>query len=143
MYIANYATRCSSILATLTNMRFHLQLTHRPQYLQLQQSKVADQPSTSSQKTVCELFHQASPLDKSAPRWNELTQSICYFIAKDMHPVSTINDPGFGTMLKKFEPRYIPPDRKTLSNNYLPQMFRTETACGRTPQTCPFLFMHY
>ena len=29
-------------------------------------------------------------------------------------------------MLKQFEPRYIPPDRKTVSNKYLPEMFQTE-----------------
>ena len=66
-------------------------------------------------------------MEKSSPRWNELTQAICYFLAKDMQPLDTVNDTGFRTMLKKFEPRYIPPDRKTLSTHYLPQLYRAET----------------
>ena len=32
-------------------------------------------------------------------------------------------------MIKKFEPRYTPPDRKTLSTKYLPQMYDTEKKC--------------
>lgn len=66
-------------------------------------------------------------MEKSSRRWNELTQSVCYFLAKDMQPIDTVNDTGFRTMLKKFEPRYIPPDRKTVSTNYLPQLYQAET----------------
>ena len=40
-----------------------------------------------------------------------------------MQPLDTINDPGFRHMLKEFEPRYQPPDRKTIAVNYLPAMY--------------------
>ncbi len=37
--------------------------------------------------------------------------------------MDTVNDPGFRSMLKEFEPRYQLPDRKTITCNYLPAMF--------------------
>lgn len=43
-----------------------------------------------------------------------------------MQLIDTINDIGFRKMVHTFEPRYTPPDRKTLSTRYLPQMFETE-----------------
>ena len=73
-----------------------------------------------------DMFKQSTLMLKSSPQWNELTQSIFYFIAKDMQPIHTVNDKGFRTMINKFEPLYIPPNRKTLSTKYLPQMFEKE-----------------
>ena len=54
----------------------------------------------------------------------ESSQQIC----KPMHtlPVSIVNNVGFRTMLHTFEPRYIVPDRKTFSQNYIPEMYQCE-----------------
>ena len=30
----------------------------------------------------------------SSPKWNKLTESICYFIAKDMQPLDTVDEIG-------------------------------------------------
>ncbi len=43
-----------------------------------------------------------------------------------MQPIDTINDPGFRAMIKTFEPRYTPPDRKTPAVKYVPQMHYIE-----------------
>jgi len=48
-------------------------------------------------------FKKLTPLWSSS-RWKTLTNSVCYFLAKDLHPLSTVNDPGFLHMLKIFEP---------------------------------------
>ena len=72
------------------------------------------------------MLTHTTPLLRHSPRWNTLTQSICYFLAKDMQPIDTVNDIGFQSMMKKFEPRYTIPDRKTFSVTYLPQMYDTE-----------------
>ena len=40
--------------------------------------------------------------------------------------MDTINDIGFCKMINQFEPRYTPPDRKTIATHYLPQMFEAE-----------------
>ena len=69
-----------------------------------------------------------SPILHSSPLWNKLTNSICYFIAKDMQPYDTINDVGFCHMIATFQPRYTPPDRKTLATQYIFRMFDSEIA---------------
>uniref|UniRef100_A0A1X7VR53 DUF659 domain-containing protein n=1 Tax=Amphimedon queenslandica TaxID=400682 RepID=A0A1X7VR53_AMPQE len=43
-----------------------------------------------------------------------------------MQPIDTVNDIGFQSMIKKFEPCYTIPDRKTFSVTYLPQMYDTK-----------------
>ena len=61
--------------------------------------------------------------------------SVCYFIAKDMQPYQTVNDPGFQHLLHSFDQRYHPPDRKTLSNNYIPKLYDREKECMRNALT--------
>ena len=51
---------------------------------------------------------------------------MCYFIAKDMQPYDTVNDAGFLKMLHTFEPRYSPPNRKTIACNYMPKLYEAE-----------------
>ena len=129
-----YCKLCPKVLkysGNTTNMRYHLELNHRAQFLLLQENKKKEsgESSTSSdsgQASVKDMLSQSNSLPTSSARWNHLTQSVCYFIAKDMQPIDTINDTGFRKMLKQFEPRYIPPDRKTVSNKYLPEMLQTE-----------------
>ena len=43
-----------------------------------------------------------------------------------MIPLSTVNNKGFRHMFKAFEPRYIQPDRKILTQHYLPEMYERE-----------------
>ena len=40
-----------------------------------------------------------------------------------MMPFSTINNIGFQKMLNTFEPRYVLPDRKAITHNYMPEMY--------------------
>ena len=66
------------------------------------------------------------PLPHSSQRWKSITNSVCYFVAKGMHPFQTVNEPGFRQLLQSLEPRYEPPDRKSLANNYMRKMFERE-----------------
>ena len=43
-----------------------------------------------------------------------------------MHPFQTVNEPGFHQLLQSLEPRYEPPDRKSLANNYMQKLYETE-----------------
>ena len=72
------------------------------------------------------LFEGQKPLNKSNPKWKKLTDSICYFLAKDMMPFDTVNDPGFKHLLNAFEPRYTPPDRKTIGTRYIQDLYQRE-----------------
>ena len=57
------------------------------------------------------------------PALKELTDSVCYFIAKDAQPLNTVNDKGFRHLLTSFEPRYVPPDCKAITDHYLPDLY--------------------
>ena len=72
------------------------------------------------------MFEVQKPLTKSNLRWKKLTESICYFLVKDMLPFDTVNDPGFRHLVKTFEPRYTPPDRKTISTHYMQDLYQRE-----------------
>ena len=45
-----------------------------------------------------------------------------------MLPISIVNNMGFRAMLYTFEPRYMIPDKKTLSQNYIPEIHQSEKA---------------
>ena len=66
------------------------------------------------------------PLAHTSKRWKKLTESVCYYIAKDMLSLDTVSGEGFLSMLKAFEPRYTPPGRKALTTNYLPKLYKRE-----------------
>ena len=59
-------------------------------------------------------------------RWKKLTESVCYYIAKDMLPLDTVSSEGFLRMVNKFEPRYSPPGRKALTTHYLPRLYQQQ-----------------
>ena len=86
-------------------MIVHLQSRHSATY-----SKIVDQLKTTEnahssaslskdQPSIKDSFNKLAPLPRSSSRWKVLTNSICYFLAKDLHPLSTVNDQGFLHML--------------------------------------------
>ena len=78
------------------------------------------------QRLIGDCLEMQSPIVHLFPLWNKLTNSISYFITKDMQLYDTINDAGFH-MIATFQPRYAPPDRKTLATHYVPQIFDSKT----------------
>ena len=124
--------RSLSYKGNTTNMIVHLQSRHSAAY-----SEIVDQLKTTgnahssaslskNQPSIEDSFNKLAPLPRSSSRWKALTNSICYFLAKDLHPLSTVYDQGFLHMLKVFEPRYSPPDRTTFSRHYLTEMYTKE-----------------
>ena len=43
-----------------------------------------------------------------------------------MMPFDTVNDPGFKHLLNAFEPRYMPPERKTIATCYIQDQYQRE-----------------
>ena len=78
------------------------------------------------QPSVAEAFQHLEPLSHSSQRWKNLTSSVCYCIAKDTLPFSTVINKGFQKMLYTFKPQYIQPDRKTITQHCMPEMYETE-----------------
>ncbi len=119
-----------SYTGNTTNMWNHLKESHIEEYRTCKEDSSAS-PQSSSMKDkqqilIGDSIKASQLLPRSSPRWKRLTQSVCYFIAKDLHPYDTVNDPGFRNMIKTFEPRYNPPDRKSLATNYFPKMYDDE-----------------
>ena len=129
---------CAKVLkyaGNTTNLRYHLEHSHRAEFQALQLAQASEKEagrtrtaasSSSNRQSITSAFQAQIPIPRSSPRWNKLTDAVCYFIAKDMQPIDTVNDTGFRNMISVFEPRYTPPDRKTIATHYLPQKFDTE-----------------
>jgi len=73
--------------------------------------------------TIQDSFAKAILLPRNSETYKKLTKAVCYFICKDHQPFDTINDGGLRHMLHTFEPRYTPPDQKTIASNHIPIMY--------------------
>ena len=128
---------CSKQLSyqgSTTNMTVHLQYHHRSEFEKVKAKCTPPaQPAATAQRpigqrSITEAFQYQQPLAQTSMRWKSLTNSVCYCIAKDMMPFSTVSNKGFKDMLHTFEPRYILPDRKTITQRYMPEMYQKEKA---------------
>ena len=111
-----------------SNMRLHLKECH-PLLFQVLQNNDGSSSTRSScastsvppgQQRIPELFHQQEPFSHNSSKWIKLTESLCYFLAKDTQPFDTVNGVGFQKLVHDLKLRYKPPDRKTISTSYMP-----------------------
>ena len=58
----------------------------------------------SKQITFQESVERTKPLPKTSRRWQEITDSVTRFIAKEMMTIRIVERPGFREMLLKLEP---------------------------------------
>ena len=54
-------------------------------------------------------------LSPNYERVKKLTKSICEMIARDIRPISIVDDVGFLNLMEEAEPRYVVPCRSTIS----------------------------
>ena len=122
-------------LGNTTNMLVHLQYNHRSEYLKVKAKAAAAQPRTQfpqvtsivdRQTSITEAFQHLEPSSTNSKRWKMLNKSVCRCIAKDMLPISIVNNIGFRGMLHTFEPKYVLPDRKTFCQHYISEMYEDE-----------------
>ena len=112
-----------------TNLRFHLNEHHRSAYESLPvDDKSSKQSTSTSQCTILQAMNATQKIPTTSPTWNRFTDAVCYFIAKDLQPLDTVDDKGFCHLLRTIEPRYELPSRKALTTKYLPQLFDGVTA---------------
>ena len=113
-----------------TNMCYHLKEHHPTLYKALSDADSSSSSSTHvasvprGQQKLPELFRQQEAFPRSSSKWIKLTESLCYFLAKDTLPFNTVNGSGFQKFLLDLEPRYKPPDRKTISTVYMPKLYK-------------------
>ena len=61
-------------------------------------SNCKEEPESSVHPTLPEMFQAKNPYPRNSTCWKTLTDAVCWFIAKDMHPYQTENDLGFRHM---------------------------------------------
>ena len=108
------------------SMIVHLQSHHSAVY-----SETADQLKTESahlslaslpkdQLSIRDSFKKLTPLPRSSSRWKALTNSVCYFLAKDLHPLSTVNDKRIFTCLRNLNlDTHLQTEQQSLDTTYL------------------------
>ena len=120
-----------------SNMRSHLSAVHPSDFAAMEKEdnsrnrpriSTIKSKSTPVENQLPALFEARQPLSSGHPRWKKLTDSVCYFIAKDMLPFDTVNSPGFQHFVNTLEPRYQPPDRKTIAKHYMVNLYEREKA---------------
>ena len=115
------------------NMMVHLQYNHRTEFLKIKgKASTATRAQSASQQrnkqpSIIESFELLQPIPQSSKRWKALTDSVCQYIAKNMMPFSTVTNVGFQKMLYTFEPRCVLPDRKTITQHYMPEIYHSST----------------
>ena len=78
-----------------TNLRVHLHDTHRQVFDALLRSEKHTVSAKPPANTLAEAFKRGEVIPRTWARWNQITDAVCFFIARDMQPFDTVNDPGF------------------------------------------------
>lgn len=56
-------------------------------------------------------------------RQSKVDEELVKMIALDLQPFSVVDDTGFRRLLKALDPSYVLPNRKTISNTLVPQLY--------------------
>ncbi len=121
-----------------TNLFHHLKQCHPSEHedakkLQSQTSVGKCGPSTSTsattQQSLMSSFSKAVPYDKKTKRHGDITKAVAYCIAKDMLPISLVENEGFKNLIHVLDLRYELPCRKHFSQTALPRLY---TECRET-----------
>lgn len=128
-----FCRECRKSVATkgssTTNLYHHLQLRHKVQYEECVKLRAVAQTAKSSevpavkQTTLQHSYTRAVPYDTKSEKWGEITKAVAYHIAKDMVPISTVEQEGFIQLLKTLDRRYQLPSRKYFTREALPKMY--------------------
>ena len=73
------------------------------------------------QQTIKGAFQ--AKLNQYSPRALECTKSIGMFMAKDLRPISVVDNPGFRYIVNTLEPRYKIPSRTYFAEKVIPQLY--------------------
>ncbi len=105
-----------------TNMKKHITRFHSA--LEKRPSVPIVHTAGFTQRTL----EQVAKLPPNSEKAKQITRSVAGFIAKDLRPYSVVDNQGFCTMLKVFEPRYSVPSRRYFSDTAIPALYRETTA---------------
>ena len=96
----------------MSNLLAHLRTSHSVVYAQVKEEmavntvRLTDCGSNTQQGqqlTISQAIDRVQKYERKGKKWKELTDSITYFIAKEMIPMYTVEKPGFRKMLASFD----------------------------------------
>uniref|UniRef100_A0A3P8P8X8 BED-type domain-containing protein n=1 Tax=Astatotilapia calliptera TaxID=8154 RepID=A0A3P8P8X8_ASTCA len=90
-----------------TNMRAHL-TRHHPKIALTADGKASSKSAPLKNQPTLDTLSLAK-LSPNSERAKKITQSITYFICKDLRPYNIVENEGFSYMIKTLEPRYVIP----------------------------------
>jgi len=105
-----------------SNLQSHLRVYHPSHYAELPK-KVQGEKSKPIDKSQPTITNALEKYDRSSKKWKELTDSVTYFLAKDMLPVHTVEKEGFQKLVWTFDSQYQLPNRKYFSNTAIPALY--------------------
>ena len=124
-----------------TNLFSHLKVHHPMKYAEMarvRQSQTSNEESSSSSKISSSQVTIKEALEK-CKKWEELTDSVTYCLAKDVLPMYSVEKEGFRKMLYNFNPQYELPGRKHFSEVVIPTLFtNTRERVAAEVQTAHF-----
>lgn len=114
-----------------TNLFHHLKKYHPNDHAESMKMRADATPSSSrassgavpKQKSIVSSFVAITPYEKSSKRSKDITRAVSYFLAKEMMPLSTVEQDGFRKLVKVLDSRYELPGRKYFSKTALPQLY--------------------
>ena len=79
--------------------------------------------TSSSHVTIKEALEKGKKYQRHGKKWEELTDSVTYCLAKDKLPMYSVEKEGFRKMLYNFNPQYKLPGQKHFSEVAIPTLF--------------------
>ena len=103
-----------------SNLLTHLHDHHPDLYSEVTSS---NSRAAKRQPTLQEVVDKSKGYDPKSSRAQELNRAVAYCIAKDMHPLCTVERPGFQHLVSKLDPRYVLPSRKYFTQQEIPRLY--------------------
>ena len=129
MMISQYVSCVERLLSrggNTSNLLAHIRVNHPKQHLELRKTKETKgkkQQETGKTITIIESMNKSVLYARHSKKWQQITDSVAFSLAKDSLPLYTVEKPGFRKMLHTLDPRYELPSRKYFSNVAIPKMY--------------------
>ena len=95
----------------------------------LTKTTVESNKKKASQQTLQECMKKQEKYPINSPRAQAIAKQIGVFLCQDLHPLSTVERPGFENLMRVVDPKYDVPCRKYFTENIIPKLYE-ERGCG-------------
>ncbi len=86
-------------------------------------SSTKSKSKSKAQPTITRSLSKGHKYDRKSKKWQQLTDSITFCLAKDMMPIYSVEKTGFRLLLERFDPQYELPSRKYFSGTAIPALY--------------------